>query len=45
VFSSKDGICHFNDRPIVPQLGPVHEKVRIGHRVAVFFGIPPLTGG
>jgi hypothetical protein len=44
VFSSKDEICHFNDRLIAPQLGPLHEKVRNSHRDAMFFGIPSLTG-
>jgi hypothetical protein len=34
---------YINDRPIAPQLGPLHEKVRIIRRAAMFFGISPLS--
>jgi enamine deaminase RidA (YjgF/YER057c/UK114 family) len=35
-------ICHITDRLIAPQLGPLHEKVRIVSRNALIFGIPPM---
>jgi hypothetical protein len=36
---------NINDRPIAPQLGPLHEKVRISRRTAAFFGIFPRKTG